>query len=57
MPAGVPVACMSIGKSGARNAAIFTLEILAITDKKLQLRLAAYKKEMRRQIKQLKIKI
>jgi len=57
MPAGIPVACMSIGKSGARNAAIFALEILAITDKRLQLRLAAYKKAMRRQIKQLKIKI
>lgn len=30
MPAGVPVATMAIGKAGARNAAIFCAEILAL---------------------------
>jgi len=28
MPGGVPVACMAIGKAGARNAAIFAIRIL-----------------------------
>ena len=57
MPAGIPVASMAIGKSGARNAAIFALQILAITDKRLQSRLAKYKKEMRTKIKKVKVKI
>jgi phosphoribosylaminoimidazole carboxylase PurE protein len=30
MPAGVPVACMAIGKSGAKNAALFAIRILRI---------------------------
>ncbi len=47
MPTGVPVATMAIGKAGARNAAIFALEILAIGDKKIQAKLARYKNQMR----------
>ncbi|UCF07120.1 MAG: 5-(carboxyamino)imidazole ribonucleotide mutase [bacterium] len=35
MPPGVPVATVSVGKAGARNAAILAAEILAITDGKL----------------------
>jgi phosphoribosylaminoimidazole carboxylase PurE protein len=46
MPAGVPVATMAIGKSGARNAAILAVQILAIEDKRLQKKLAAYKKKL-----------
>lgn len=57
MPAGVPVACMAIGKAGAKNAAIFALEIFGATDKKIQSRLIAYKKEMQAKIKRVKIKI
>lgn len=57
MPAGVPVACMSIGKTGAQNAAIFALEILGITDKKINSRLSAYKNQMRLKIKNTKIKL
>jgi 5-(carboxyamino)imidazole ribonucleotide mutase len=30
MPGGVPVACMAIGKAGAKNAAIFAIRILSI---------------------------
>lgn len=55
MPAGIPVACMAIGKAGARNSAIFALEILALSDKPLRLKLSEYKKTMSRKI--LKIKI
>lgn len=57
MPVGVPVACMAIGKSGAKNAAILALEILGITDKKMQSRLIAYRKEMATRIRKIKIRI
>jgi phosphoribosylaminoimidazole carboxylase PurE protein len=57
MPAGIPVACMAIGKAGARNAAIFALEILGIFDEKINAKLIAYKKEMKLKIKKIKIKI
>jgi phosphoribosylaminoimidazole carboxylase PurE protein len=56
MPAGIPVASMSIGKAGAKNAALFTLAILGISDKKLKTRLLKYKKEMRNKIRKIKIK-
>ena len=32
MPPGVPVACMAVGKSGARNAAVFAAQVLALAD-------------------------
>lgn len=57
MPAGVPVACMAIGKAGAGNAALFALEILGITEKKIQSKLMSYKKEMRVKIKKIKVNI
>jgi phosphoribosylaminoimidazole carboxylase PurE protein len=55
MPAGIPVACMAIGKAGAKNAAIFALEILGVTDKKMQEKLRGYKKNMAAKIKQIKL--
>ena len=57
MPGGIPVACMAIGKAGARNAAIFALEILGITDKNIRPKLTRYKKQMRVKIKKIKIKV
>jgi phosphoribosylaminoimidazole carboxylase PurE protein len=57
MPPGVPVACMAIGKSGAKNAALFALEILGITDKKIARKLNNYKREMRLKIKKIKLKV
>lgn len=57
MPPGIPVACMSIGSWGARNAAIYALEILALQDKKLKSKLMNYKKEMARKIKKTKINL
>jgi phosphoribosylaminoimidazole carboxylase PurE protein len=44
MPAGVPVATMAIGKAGAKNAALFAVQILALTDKNLAKKLAQFKK-------------
>jgi len=46
MPYGVPVATMAIGKSGARNASIFALQILALGDKKIAGELNAFKKRL-----------
>jgi phosphoribosylaminoimidazole carboxylase PurE protein len=46
MPYGVPVATMAIGKSGARNASIFALQILALGDKKIAVELSAFKKRL-----------
>jgi 5-(carboxyamino)imidazole ribonucleotide mutase len=39
MPGGIPVACMAIGKAGAKNAALFAAQILALADSALAQRL------------------
>lgn len=44
MPAGVPVAAMAIGKAGAKNSALFALEILATADKTISAKLSGYRK-------------
>ncbi len=46
MPAGVPVATMGIGKSGASNAAVLAAQILARGDPTLAMRLRDYKKKL-----------
>ncbi|MDD5692103.1 MAG: 5-(carboxyamino)imidazole ribonucleotide mutase [Candidatus Omnitrophica bacterium] len=55
MPAGVPVASMAIGRAGARNAALFALEILGVSDTKIADKLIKYKKQMRLKIKNTKL--
>ena len=45
MPAGVPVATFAIGASGATNAAVFALRVLALTDPRLATMLLAYREE------------
>ncbi len=52
MPPGVPVATVSIGKPGARNAGILAVQILAISDKKLTKMLEAFKEELAKQVDQ-----
>ena len=39
MPAGMPVGTLALGKSGAINAAYFAMQILAISDKELSIKL------------------
>ena len=39
MPAGMPVATVALGKAGAVNAAYLAMQILAITDKELAIKL------------------
>ena len=43
MPKGVPVATMSVGKSGAINAAILSAEILSLFDQSLKNKLDEFK--------------
>jgi 5-(carboxyamino)imidazole ribonucleotide mutase len=38
MPGGVPVATVAVGKAGARNAAVLTAEILALSDPQVETR-------------------
>ena len=52
MPPGVPVATVSIGKSGAVNAAVLAVQILALADAGLAKRLVAYKQELAEQVAQ-----
>jgi phosphoribosylcarboxyaminoimidazole (NCAIR) mutase len=44
MPKGVPVATMSVGKSGAINAAILTAEIISLQNSSLVEKLQEFKK-------------
>ncbi len=44
MPGGIPVACVAIGKAGAKNAAYLAAQVLALSDPTLAERLAAERK-------------
>jgi phosphoribosylaminoimidazole carboxylase PurE protein len=50
MPSGVPVACTAIGEAGARNAAILAVEILALSDRRLEAKLLGYRKALEREV-------
>ena len=53
MPKGIPVGSVAIGKDGAINAALYASSILAVSDKKIRLKL----KQLRfKQTKSVKIK-
>lgn len=47
MPGGVPVGTLAIGKSGAMNAGLLAVRILASFDPDLSLKLKEYRKEIR----------
>ena len=50
MPPGVPVATVSLGKGGAKNAAVLAAQILALKSPAIAERLRTYREEMRRAI-------
>ncbi len=52
MPPGVPVATVSIGSWGARNAAVLAVQILAIHDPELRRRLWKFKTQMAHRIEE-----
>ena len=46
MPKGIPVATVSIGKTGAKNAAILAAEILSLQDEQIREKLSSWKISM-----------
>ncbi len=50
MPGGIPVATMAIGKAGAKNAALFAIRMLALSDKRLAKNLDDYIAQMARDV-------
>jgi len=52
MPAGVPVATMSIGKAGAKNAGVFAAQIIAASDVKMANRLKVFRVEMEHEVEE-----
>lgn len=46
MPSGIPVATVTIGRTGAKNAAILAAQILGLSDKRLEAALARYKETL-----------
>jgi 5-(carboxyamino)imidazole ribonucleotide mutase len=57
MPAGIPVASMAIGSAGAKNAALFALQILGTSDKKIRQKMSGYKKDMRAKVLKIRLKV
>ncbi|OGV39479.1 MAG: 5-(carboxyamino)imidazole ribonucleotide mutase [Lentisphaerae bacterium GWF2_45_14] len=45
MPPGIPVASVTVGKAGAKNAAFFALAILALSEKAIAEKLKEFRKE------------
>ncbi|MHC4494312.1 MAG: 5-(carboxyamino)imidazole ribonucleotide mutase [Planctomycetota bacterium] len=50
MPPGVPVATMAIGKAGAKNAAIFAVQILALSDETIREKMVDFKKAQKKKV-------
>jgi len=50
MPPGVPVATVSIGKGGARNAGILAAQILALKDPQLRKKVRLFKQKLAKEI-------
>ena len=50
MPGGIPVATVSIGKAGAKNAALLAVSILSLQDESLRGKLKKYREDMAQQI-------
>lgn len=52
MPAGVPVACMAVGKDGAVNGALFAVAILALKDSSLRKKLTEFRAKQKEKVKE-----
>ncbi|MBV9672131.1 MAG: 5-(carboxyamino)imidazole ribonucleotide mutase [Verrucomicrobia bacterium] len=55
MPAGVPVPTLSIGETGAKNAALAAISILALQDLRLRERLIAFRAEQTDEVLRTKL--
>src|SRR5438067_2457344 len=52
MPGGVPVATMAIGAAGARNAGLFAVQVLGLSDRELHEKLKHHRAQQTRQVLQ-----
>jgi len=50
MPGGIPVATVTIGKAGAKNAAVLAAEIMAIKYEELRKKLKEYREKMKKKV-------
>ncbi len=50
MPGGVPVATVSIGKAGAKNAGILAAQIIATSDEEIAAKLVSYKERLVKEV-------
>ena len=57
MPKGIPVACMGIGKSGASNAALLAIQILALAEPALEEKLKDHRLKMAENVESASRKI
>jgi phosphoribosylaminoimidazole carboxylase PurE protein len=52
MPAGIPVATLAIGRAGATNAGVLAAQMLALSDREITGKLAAYKEKLARGVEE-----
>ena len=52
MPPGIPVATVSIGKTGAKNAGILAAQIIAVKDKRVARKLIAHRAKMYEEVEE-----
>ena len=57
MPGGIPVATVSIGKAGAKNAAILALQILALSDEVMHEKLVEFRRVQSEKVKEKNAKL
>src|SRR4029453_18143368 len=57
MPPGVPVSTMGVGKSGATNAGILAVQMLALADESLAMKLSDYKAQLEKNVAEKSQKI
>jgi phosphoribosylaminoimidazole carboxylase PurE protein len=50
MPPGIPVAAVTCGKAGAKNAALYAISILAVSDSTLAAKLKAFREKQKSQV-------
>jgi 5-(carboxyamino)imidazole ribonucleotide mutase len=55
MPKGIPVATFAIGEAGAANAGLFAVALLATSDATLAAKLRAYRAELVKQVRAMKL--
>jgi 5-(carboxyamino)imidazole ribonucleotide mutase len=55
MPAGVPVGTLAIGKSGAKNAALLAIAILATHHDEFRLKLKSFRKKQTARVERMKL--